>query len=162
LGFFDVFRKKKEVPVTENPLAEIGGVLRRIEGKQKEMGLLLEEIDEFLQGGQDGDSWARAFIDVLDLIYDFYRFAEQAPGLARQGGVMLSAAKNAAARAGIAIIDPGNTPFDFNLHTAAENETHETIPRGHVIKTLTCGYSLNGKSLRPATVVVSAGKEETV
>jgi|GEM_PF-1171624 len=68
--------------VNEN-LAEINERLRRIEIKQKETGLQLEEIDGFLQGDVAADAaetekaLVEALIALADTIGDFYYFADQ-------------------------------------------------------------------------------------
>jgi molecular chaperone GrpE len=58
-------------------------------------------------------------------------------------------------RNGIARIDPTGQPFDANLHQAmAEQPSAEHAP-GTVIQAWTAGWTLNGRLLRPAMVVVA-------
>jgi len=70
-------------PGVNDNLAEINERLRRIEAKQKETGLHLEEIDGFLQGDVAADAaetekaLVEALIALADTIGDFYYFAGQ-------------------------------------------------------------------------------------
>lgn len=49
--------------------------------------------------------------------------------------------------------------FNDELHEAVGEEESETVPEGHIIKTTMNGYSLQGKPIRFAKVVVSSGKK---
>jgi molecular chaperone GrpE len=58
--------------------------------------------------------------------------------------------------------DPTGAVFDPNLHQAmAEQASHDHLP-GTVIQAWTSAWTLNGRLLRPAMVVVSKAAEETV
>ena len=48
-------------------------------------------------------------------------------------------------------------PFDPNVHEAIRRDYHETVPAQHVIEEYHRGYRINGRLLRAALVVVSAG-----
>ncbi len=64
-------------------------------------------------------------------------------------------------RNGIARVDPTGEPFDANLHQAmAEQPSAEHAP-GTVMQAWTAGWTLNGRLLRPAMVVVAKAPEET-
>jgi molecular chaperone GrpE len=64
-------------------------------------------------------------------------------------------------RNGIARVDPTGQPFDANLHQAmAEQPSAEHAP-GTVMQAWTAGWTLNGRLLRPAMVVVAKGVEES-
>jgi len=93
MAFLNLFEKiaKPRVEVTtvstdpgiNEHLAEINERLRKIETKQKETSLQLEEIDGFLQGDASADAadTENALVDALialaDTIGDFYYFAGQ-------------------------------------------------------------------------------------
>ena len=79
-------------------LAEQGERLRRIETRQKETSLQLEEIDSVLQSGGNEESLIEALIVLADTIGDFYFFAACEPDtpLFDQAQMMWNAAKNAA------------------------------------------------------------------
>jgi hypothetical protein len=90
MAFLDFFRLKtkhnadeivaginKQLSEITYYLSEQGERLRRIETKQKETSLQLEEIDIFLQGGGNETAFIDALISLADIIYDFYYFAGQ-------------------------------------------------------------------------------------
>ncbi len=47
------------------------------------------------------------------------------------------------------------TEFDPHLHEAVGHEPSETVPEGQIVRTVERGYSLNGKLLKPAKVIIS-------
>jgi molecular chaperone GrpE len=80
------------------------------------------------------------------------------------GGVemVLTQLKTAMASHGLKEIDPAGQAFDANLHEAIAAQPNAEIPEGTVANVVRPGFSLNGRLLRPASVVVSSGpaKEE--
>jgi molecular chaperone GrpE len=75
------------------------------------------------------------------------------------GGVemVLSQMKNALASHGLKEIDPAGHPFDANLHESISAQPSQAVPEGSVANVVRTGFSLNGRLLRPASVVVSSG-----
>lgn len=75
------------------------------------------------------------------------------------GGVdmVLTQLKTALANHGLKEIDPAGQNFDANFHEAVSTLPSPEVPEGHVLTVVRTGYSLNGRLLRPATVVVSSG-----
>ncbi len=75
------------------------------------------------------------------------------------GGVemVLSQLKSALANHGLKEIDPAGAPFDANLHESISAQPSDKVPEGHVANVVRTGFSLNGRLLRPASVVVSSG-----
>ena len=64
---------------------------------------------------------------------------------------------------GLKAIRPGNgDEFDPELHEAMTFVPNPAIPANHVIETFRTGYSLNGRTIRAAQVVVSAGNGGSV
>ena len=51
--------------------------------------------------------------------------------------------------------------FDPNLHEAIAHEPSDDVPEGVVLRQMRRGYRLKDRLLRPASVVVSSGKEVT-
>ncbi|MEO6006264.1 MAG: nucleotide exchange factor GrpE [Opitutus sp.] len=80
------------------------------------------------------------------------------------GGVemVLAQLKSALASHGLKEISPAGQAFDANLHESISAQASAEIPEGHVATVVRPGFSLNGRLLRPASVVVSSGptKEE--
>jgi molecular chaperone GrpE len=58
-------------------------------------------------------------------------------------------------KAGIKIIDPAGQPFDPAWHEAMVAQESTEHPANTVVSVIQKGYSLNGRLLRPARVVVS-------
>jgi molecular chaperone GrpE (heat shock protein) len=167
MAVFDFFWKKikyytdtsakNAVSGVNECLAEISERLRKIETRQKEINIQLEEIDEFLQN--DGNE--TAFIDMLitlaDTIGDFYFFAsgDQDSPLFEQAQMMWNNAKNAIRVVGLDVIDAGNEPFDFRFHSAESTEQDPEIPNGYVLKTLKFGYIYKDEVIRRAAVSIN-------
>lgn len=59
------------------------------------------------------------------------------------------------ARFQIAAVDPDGEPFDPDLHQAMAMEERDSVEANTVIRVFQKGYTLNGRLLRPAMVVVS-------
>lgn len=80
------------------------------------------------------------------------------------GGVemVLTQLKTALGSHGLKEINPAGLAFDANLHEAISAQPSANVPEGDVITVIRPGFSLNGRLLRPASVVVSSGqtKEE--
>jgi len=62
-------------------------------------------------------------------------------------------------RFGVTVVDPEGEPFDPELHEAISVQPSPDTEPGSVLKVIQKGYSLNGRLLRPACVIVAA--EET-
>lgn len=45
--------------------------------------------------------------------------------------------------------------FDPQIHDAVGREAHETVPKGDIVRATQDGWTLNGKLLRPAKVIIS-------
>lgn len=75
------------------------------------------------------------------------------------GGVemVLGQLKSALGNHGLKDINPAGQRFDPHQHEAISHEPSATVPEEHVITVVRTGYSLNGRLLRPAAVVVSSG-----
>lgn len=60
-------------------------------------------------------------------------------------------------RNGISSTDPTGQKFDANLHQAMAEQPSDLQPVGHVAAAWTSAWTLNGRLLKPAMVVVSKG-----
>jgi molecular chaperone GrpE len=65
--------------------------------------------------------------------------------------------KSALSNHGVKEINPEGQPFDANLHESISAQPSPTVPEGKVVTVVRTGYSLNGRLLRPASVIVSSG-----
>jgi molecular chaperone GrpE len=57
---------------------------------------------------------------------------------------------------GIEVVDPAGEPFDPEFHEAISMQPSDDVEPGSVVTVVQKGYSLNGRLLRPAMVVVAA------
>lgn len=75
------------------------------------------------------------------------------------GGVemVLNQLKSSLAKNGLKEINPVAQPFDANLHESLSAQPHAEVPEGNVTQVVRTGFSLNGRLLRPASVVLSSG-----
>jgi molecular chaperone GrpE len=75
------------------------------------------------------------------------------------GGVemVLGQLKSALNSHGLKEINPVGQAFDPHQHEAISHEPSATVKEEHVTTVVRIGYSLNGRLLRPAAVVVSSG-----
>ena len=85
-----------------------------------------------------------------------------AAGAASPGPVLLEGAQatlrqlqRAFEKGGIKVIDPAGQPFDPAWHEAMVAQESRDVPANTVLSVIQKGYSLNGRLLRPARVIVS-------
>jgi molecular chaperone GrpE len=71
--------------------------------------------------------------------------------------MVLTQLKTALANHGLKEINPAGEAFDANLHESISAQPSEKIPEGNVATVVRPGFSLNGRLLRPASVVLSSG-----
>lgn len=78
------------------------------------------------------------------------------------GGVemIVSQLKSALSSHGLAEVSPVGKPFDPNLHEAISQQPSADVPADHVAACVRTGYTLNGRLVRAASVVVSTGKSD--
>jgi molecular chaperone GrpE len=65
--------------------------------------------------------------------------------------------KTSLAGHGLKEINPAGQKFDPNQHESIASQPSENVADGLVLQVVRIGYSLNGRLLRPASVVVSSG-----
>lgn len=75
------------------------------------------------------------------------------------GGVemVLTQLKSALSSHGLKEINPVGGVFDANLHESISAQPSPDVAEGTVLNVVRPGFSLNGRLLRPASVVVSSG-----
>lgn len=72
-------------------------------------------------------------------------------------GHVLEQFKGTLGRHGLKEINPHGQPFDPNQHDCISHQPSPDVPEEKVSQVVRLGYSLNGRLLRPASVVVSSG-----
>ena len=75
------------------------------------------------------------------------------------GGISMVAEqlKSSLANHGLKEVNPLGLPFDPNLHEAISQQPSAEVADGAVITVVRVGFTLNGRLLRPASVIVSTG-----
>ncbi len=86
--------------------------------------------------------------------------ANPGPALLEGAQATLRQLQRAFEKAGIKIIDPAGQPFDPAWHEAMVAQESRDQPANTVLTVIQKGYSLNGRLLRPARVVVSRAPGE--
>ena len=81
--------------------------------------------------------------------------ANPGPALLEGAQATLRQLHRAFDKAGIKIIDPQGQPFDPEWHEAMVAQESADQPANTVLSVIQKGYSLNGRLLRPARVIVS-------
>ena len=86
--------------------------------------------------------------------------ANPGPALLEGAEATLRQLQRAFDKAGIKIIDPAGQPFDPAWHEAMVAQESRDKPANTVLTVIQKGYSLNGRLLRPARVIVSKSPGE--
>ena len=71
--------------------------------------------------------------------------------------MVLQQARSALGNHGLKEINPVGLPFDPHQHEAISHQPSADIKPEHVTTVVRTGYSLNGRIVRPASVVISSG-----
>jgi molecular chaperone GrpE len=114
------------------------------------------------------DLWTTARVGLLEDIFPVLDTLALAINAARRpnadlkslvGGVemVLAQLRTALANHGLKEINPVGQPFDPHQHEAISHQPDKDVKEEHVLEVVRTGYSLNGRLLRPASVVVSSG-----
>ena len=83
---------------------------------------------------------------------------ERVGGLAEGIELSLKLFHDVLARVGVVQVDPEATPFDPGLHEAVSVIENDEVEPGTVLHVLQRGYTLHGRVVRAATVIVSKEK----
>lgn len=149
----------------KDPLTEAQSEIAKLKDKYM---YLTAEYDNFRRRAARDMQEARTAgmigaVDPILNVFDTFRMAmtasEQTDNIEkiREGlTLILNAFNKSIADLGIESIEALGQAFDPNLHEAISSMPSDE-PEGTIIQQWSCGYSLNGKLLRPARVVVSAG-----
>ena len=100
--------------------------------------------------------------DLLPAVDSFERAVEAATGEGTEASAMaegielsLKLLLGAMERQGIAAVDPIGAPFDPNLHEAMTMVDNAEVEPGSVVTVFQKGYTVNGRLIRPARVIVA-------
>lgn len=123
---------------------------------------IAREKDELRQFAVSG--LIEEFLPVLDNLALGLQSAANHPeaaGVAQGFQMVADQIRSILERNGLKEINPEGEAFDPHQHESLTQQPHEEIPEGHVIQVIRKGYSLNGRLLRPASVLVSSGPPTT-
>ncbi len=81
--------------------------------------------------------------------------AEQFESFKTGVGLILAQLRQVLRAAGVQEIDARGQPFDPAQHEALAHQDSTEVPDGHVLQQVRKGYRLNGRLLRPASVIVA-------
>lgn len=65
--------------------------------------------------------------------------------------------KTTLGRHGLKEVNPAGQKFDPNFHECISHQPNSEVAEEHVIQVVRLGYTLNGRLIRPASVIVSSG-----
>jgi len=108
------------------------------------------------------ERFAQELLTVGDALEAGIRAGVATPGPALLEGAQatLKELNRAFEKAGMKLIDPAGQPFDPNWHEAMVAQESREVPPNTVLSVIQKGYSLNGRLLRPARVIVSKSAPE--
>jgi len=104
------------------------------------------------------ENFSRELLAVKDSLEMGIQAADKADGDALLAGkeATLKLLATTLERFGVEELDPAGEPFDPEFHEAMTMQPSEDLEPGSVLTVIQKGYSLNGRLLRPAMVVVVA------
>ena len=103
-----------------------------------------------------------ALLPVLDNMKLGLQSAEQHPeakDVTKGFEMVYKSLFNTLKEQGLEEINPQGEPFDPNYHECVAHEPSPEVSADHVMQVVRAGYTLNGRLLRPANVIVSSGIE---
>ncbi|MBA3849114.1 MAG: nucleotide exchange factor GrpE [Opitutus sp.] len=121
-----------------------------------------DELRQFAAAGVVED-----LIPILDNLSLGLAAAKQQGGdgksIADGVAMVLEQFKGTLARHGLKDINPAGAAFDPHQHECIAHQPDDKVPEEKVVSVVRLGYLLNGRLLRPASVIVSSGpaKPET-
>jgi len=104
--------------------------------------------------------WEPVARELLQVIDNLERAVEHMPAgvdenFAKGIDMVLNQFRFTLQKQGVEVIPTAKQPFDPNLHEAVSQEPSAESPAGTILKEHQKGYTLHGRLLRPARVVVS-------
>ena len=106
-----------------------------LEGFAKELLPVVDNLERALEATEGGDEAVKAIAEGVELTLKEFQGALQ--------------------KFHVEVVDPQGEPFDPNLHQAMSMVENNDVEPNSVIAVMMKGYTLNGRLLRPAMVIVS-------
>lgn len=106
---------------------------------------------------------AREFLVVLNDLDKALKYSQTNPTKSLLDGLKMVSKNfgNVLEKGGVLPIDVSSRKFDPNLHEAVGMEHSAQVPEGEILSEKERGYTLHGRLLRPAKVIVSKGPEKS-
>ncbi len=98
-------------------------------------------------------------VDSLQLAATAARQEAAAKTIADGVAIVLDQFKGVLARHGLKELNPVGQKFDPHQHESLAHQPSAEVPEEHVLQVVRAGYSLHGRVLRPASVILSGGPE---
>lgn len=117
-----------------------------------------EEIRKYALG-----NFFEEFISIIDNFYfgmDAASKHTEAKGMLDGFTMVFEQLKTLLTQHGLEEIFPDGQEFDPNFHDCFVQQPSEEVAEGKVLQVIRRGYSLNGRLLRPASVIVSSGNRQ--
>jgi molecular chaperone GrpE len=96
-------------------------------------------------------------IDNLSLGLAAAKQQTEVKGIVDGVTLVLEQFKNTLGRHGLKEVKPDGQRFDPNFHECISHQPSGQVAEEHVMQVVRPGYTLNGRLLRPASVIVSSG-----
>ena len=114
-----------------------------------------EELRQFATAGLMED--VIPVLDNLSLGLAAAKQQTEVKGIVDGVNLVLEQFKATLGRHGLKEISPAGQRFDSNFHECISHQPSATVAEEHVSQVVRPGYSLNGRLVRPASVIVSSG-----
>lgn len=155
--------EKKEILLLKTQLAEIKKdyLYLKADFENYKKNVFKEKNDLIKYGGQSLiSSLAEEVLDDFDRAFQSFNNKQSLAGF-REGMSLVHAKFGKVLKNfGVTIADPTGQPFDPQYHEALSRQQSDKIPEGHIIIVLKKAYKLYDRLIRPAQVIVSAGKSK--
>jgi molecular chaperone GrpE len=96
-------------------------------------------------------------LDNLQLGLDAARQQADATTIANGVAMVLEQLKAVLTQHGLKEVNPVGQRFDPHRHESISHQPSPEVPEEHVLQVIRIGYTIHGRLLRPASVVVSSG-----
>jgi molecular chaperone GrpE len=114
-----------------------------------------EELRQFAAAGLMED--VIPILDNLSLGLAAAKQQTEVTGIVAGVNLVLEQFKATLARHGLKEITPTGQRFDPNFHECISHQPSPDVAEEHVMQVVRPGYTLNGRLVRPASVIVSSG-----
>lgn len=114
-----------------------------------------EELRQFAASGLMED--VIPILDNLSLGLAAAKQQTEVKGIVDGVALVLEQFKSTLGRHGLKEVSPAGQRFDPNFHECISHQPSDSVAEEHVMQVVRPGYTLNGRLLRPASVIVSSG-----